>query len=143
MGAPGWGAAIRVVNLRQDRSIFKLSKWLRKSYRRAIEANIRAHSPRRFVELQDVSGASAAESLVSILIGLDDLIRDAHSLHPRSAWPAEARCKRTFTDSTDSAFAIVVDHPGPRQGRRAHCAMPECRSSCDSPLLPEPPDLHT
>src|ERR1017187_6253627 len=41
MDAPGSGAATWVVKVRQDRSMFKLSKWLRKSYRRAIEANIR------------------------------------------------------------------------------------------------------
>src|SRR3954470_14989138 len=32
---------MRVVNRRQDRSILRLNKWLRKSYRCAIEANIR------------------------------------------------------------------------------------------------------
>ena len=40
-GTPGCGGTLRVVNRRQERSIFRLSKWFRKSYRRAIDANIR------------------------------------------------------------------------------------------------------
>ena len=38
---PARAAPIRVVNVRQERSMFRLSKWLSRSYRRAIEANIR------------------------------------------------------------------------------------------------------
>ena len=40
-GTPATGATTRVVNVRHERSMLRLSKWLRKSYRPAIEPNIR------------------------------------------------------------------------------------------------------
>ena len=40
-GTPATGATTRVVNVRQERSMLRLSKWLRKSYRPAIEPNMR------------------------------------------------------------------------------------------------------
>ena len=50
-GTPGWGGTVRVVNRRQSRSMFRLSRWFSRSYRPAIEANIRLHPLVRLVDL--------------------------------------------------------------------------------------------
>ena len=58
-GTPGCGGTVRVVNRRHERSMFRLRRWFKKSYRLAIEANIRL-TRRSDLSVLSVDGTVAA-----------------------------------------------------------------------------------
>ena len=104
-----------VVKVRQDRSMFKLSKWLRKSYRRAIERNIRRTRRADLSSLGSAgsrSGKARSPDLERVVsTSLEMVIRVTH----RSAWLCEpARTHHHLRRGR--RIAIVVDPPGWRQG---------------------------